>query len=197
MCSEFDCGCSPTSGNCHSLEVLDLMPPDDDDNQMPADSGDELVEGTVDDSELDEMFAGLNHQQSHAVMALMSEASIDRAASRAGVSTRTLHRWMTQVDFQRAYRLARRQAFQQATTIVVKYAPVAVSTLVRILSDRDAPPHAQVTAAGLLLRFGRESIQLDDVMARVDALEAALSSNRKSVAPGGNGAPADHWRPLT
>jgi len=174
-----------------------MMPPDDDDTDMPADSGGELVEGSVDDEGIDDLFAGLNHQQAHAVMALMSEASIDRAAARADVSTRTLHRWMSQVDFQRAYRLARRQAFQQATAIVVKYAPVAVSTLVRIVSDRDAPPHAQVTAAGLLLRFGRESIQLDDVMARVDALEAALSSNRKNVAPGGTGAPSHHWRPLT
>jgi len=176
----------------------------DEDNQMPTHAEGELIEGTIDDAELDEMFAGLTHPQVHAVMALMSEASIDRAAARAGVTPRSIHRWLNKPKFQRAYRMARRQAFQQATALIVKYAPVAVSTLVRIVTDRSAPHHAQVTAAGLLLRFGRESIQLDDVMARVDALETALNSNRKSGASGfrgsgvrGTGAPADHWRPLT
>lgn len=157
-----------------------MIPPEHD-NDTPANSGGELVEGSVDDEDIDGMFAGLSFRQTNAVMALMSETTIERAASRAGIKPRTLHRWLKEPEFMRAYRLARRQAFQHATAIVVKYAPVAVSTLVRILSDRNAPPNAQVTAAGLLLRFGRESIQLDEVMSRIDEIEAAVRASQKST----------------
>ena len=53
------------------------------------------------------------------------------------------------------------------------YAPLAVNTLAAIMSDKDAPTHSRVTAASTLLKFGREGIELDDLAARLEALEYA------------------------
>ena len=41
------------------------------------------------------------------------------------------------------------------------------------MADRETPAHARVTAATAILKFGREGIELDDLAARIDALELA------------------------
>jgi len=150
------------------------------DSGLPALTSRESEEG---DASQDEMFAELTHQQTHALLALMSEASIERAAGRARVSPRTLHRWLRQPTFQRAYRIARRQAFQQAIGLIVKYAPVAVSTLVKTLTDPTAPHHSKVAAAGLILRFGRDGIELDDIATRIDVIESMVTARSSTLHP--------------
>ena len=47
-----------------------------------------------------------------------------------------------------------------------------MTTLARVMADPNAPHTAKVSAATAMLRFGRESIELDDLAARVEALEA-------------------------
>ena len=48
------------------------------------------------------------------------------------------------------------------------------------MMDDDAPASAKVAAATTLLRFGREGIELDDLAARVEALEQAAPQRLKS-----------------
>ena len=78
---------------------------------------------------------------------------------------------MDDPDFSRAYRKARREAFGQAIALTQRYAPLAVNTLAKVMTDEDAPASAKVAAATTLLRFGREGLELDDLAARVEALE--------------------------
>jgi len=68
-----------------------------------------------------------------------------------------------------------------------RYAPVAVATLVKVMGDAACPPGARVTAAGVLLRFGREGIELDDLAERVETLERA-DTGTTAAAPGGRAA---------
>ena len=51
--------------------------------------------------------------------------------------------------------------------------PHSVQTLVQIMTDKAAPHSARVSAAGLMMKFGRESIELDDVVERVERLETS------------------------
>jgi len=145
-------------------------PGDDDDLAPPEGEGSAHAHDEGEDS-----FAGLNHRQSQAIIALMSEPSIERAAAKAGINERTLRRWLDVPDFQRAYRAARRQTFNQAIGLVVKYATLAVSTLVQTMADKDASHHAKVAAATAILKFGREGIELDDLSGRIEAIEASLN----------------------
>ena len=52
-----------------------------------------------------------------------------------------------------------------------RYAPLAVNTLAQVMMDDGAPSSSKVAAATTILRFGREGIELDDLAARVEALE--------------------------
>ncbi|MCZ6835785.1 MAG: hypothetical protein O7G85_08430 [Planctomycetota bacterium] len=116
-------------------------------------------------------FDVLNPKQERAILALLLEPTITKAAKTAEVSHRTLVRWLAEEEFNRLYRKARREAFSQAIGLTQHYAPLAVNTLATIMADTSAPSHARVTAASTLLKFGREGIELDDLAARVEALE--------------------------
>ena len=71
-----------------------------------------------------------------------------------------------------AYRAARRQAFDQAIALTQRYASLAVTTLAKVMADASAANAAKVSAATAMLKFGRESIELDDLAARIETLES-------------------------
>jgi len=115
---------------------------------------------------------GLNQAQEKAILALLAEPSLTRAAKVCGITERTLYRWLREEKvFISAYRRARREAFSQAIGLTQRYAPVAVTTLVKVMTDDSAPHTAKVSAATTLLRFGRDGVELDDLQERVEALE--------------------------
>jgi hypothetical protein len=117
---------------------------------------------------------GLSAKQDRAIQALLQEPTIGRAAAAAGVGERTLHRWLTEPVFRSAVLAARRQAFSHAIGLTARYVPVAVATLVKVMQDGTTPPAAKVTAAAVLMKFGRESIELDDLAERIEVLERGM-----------------------
>jgi len=122
----------------------------------------------------------LDAKQEVAILALLNEPNIKKAAETAGIGERTLHRWLDEPDFSRSYRRARRLAFSQAISMTQKYAPVAVQTLIKVATDSAAPFAAKVSAATALLKFSRESIELDELAERVEALEAVTAKSEES-----------------
>ena len=62
-----------------------------------------------------------------------------------------------------------------------RYAPLAVNTLAQVMMDDNAPSSSKVSAATTILRFGREGIELDDLAARLEALESATPQREKSA----------------
>lgn len=90
---------------------------------------------------------GLTQAQEQAITALLTEPTIARAAQAVGVSERTLHRWLARPDFRAHYLKARRNVFDQAVALTHKYAPLAVNTLARTLSDPSAPWATRTAAA--------------------------------------------------
>lgn len=126
----------------------------------------------------------LTARQEKAIVALLAEPTIARAATAAGVGERTLHKWIRQPDFGAAYRRARREAFAQAIAGAHRLAAAAVQTLARIMLDTAAPYPSRVAAASALLRFSREAIELDDIAGRVEALEAGLEVAGSELATG-------------
>lgn len=81
--------------------------------------------------------------------------------------------------FAKAFRKARREAFSQAIAACQKYTPLAVHALAKIVTDGSVQASARVSAASALLKFGRESIELDDLADRIDTLERDVE--RKGV----------------
>ncbi|MCC5823392.1 MAG: hypothetical protein LAT64_02550 [Phycisphaerales bacterium] len=114
----------------------------------------------------------LTRPQEAAILALLSEPSIAAAAEKAQVSERTLHRWLKEEPhFLAEYRRARREAFAQAIGLTQRSATAAVGTLLRVMHDTKATWSSRVAAATQVLKFARESIELDDLAVRVEQLE--------------------------
>jgi hypothetical protein len=136
------------------------------------------IESADDDGE--GLNQGLEPRQERAIIALLNEPTIAKAADTAGVGERTLHRWLEQDQkFSKAYRRARREAFSHAIALTNRYAPHAVNTLVKVMSDSTAPHSARVSASVAMLRFSREGIELDDMVARIEALEEAAAKTEQ------------------
>lgn len=122
--------------------------------------------------------ADLNANQERAIVALINETSVARAAEVAGINQTTLHRWLKDDAFSTAYRHARREAFNQAIALTQRYSPLAVNTLAQVMMDQTASHASKVAAASAMLKFGREGIELDDLAGRVESLEQALGGDR-------------------
>jgi hypothetical protein len=103
---------------------------------------------------------------------LITQPTISKAAEVAGVPERTLYRWLRDDKFRTAYRNARRQVFGQAIALSQKYTPIAVNVLAKVMTDPVANNASKVAAASALMKFGRESIELDDLVERIEKLES-------------------------
>lgn len=118
----------------------------------------------------------LSTSQQKAIVALLAEPTIKQAAEAAAVGERTLHRWLSEPEFAAAYRQARREATGQAVAQLQKAAGGAAVILASIAEDKANPPAARVSAARAILDYAVRAIELEDISARLEALEAQLAS---------------------
>jgi Helix-turn-helix of insertion element transposase len=114
---------------------------------------------------------GLTRKQEDAIAALLSQRSVDEAARSAGVSVRTLWRWLQLPEFLYAYRKARRDTFSQSVARLQQASTAAVSTLLKIMVDINAPAASRVRAADCVLNHARSAIEVEDIEVRVSELE--------------------------
>ena len=121
----------------------------------------------------------LSQKHEEAILALINEASVAKAALKVGVAERTLYRWLEDPQFNAAYRRARREAYSQAIGLVQRYSSMAVNALAKVVADSGSPPSARVSAATAILKIGRDGIELDDLAARVEVLEQSAKQEQK------------------
>jgi hypothetical protein len=114
----------------------------------------------------------LSRKQDQVITALVTCASITEAAAHCELAEVTLRRWLKQDGFQAAYREARRAVVQHAITQVQRATGEAVETLRSVMQDADAPASARVSAAKAVLETAVKTVELEDLEARIAALEA-------------------------
>jgi hypothetical protein len=122
--------------------------------------------------------SNFGRKMEEAIVALLSARNLEEAARGAGVSIATMLRWMKRGEFQAAYRQARREAFSQSMARLQQASSAAVSTLLRIMVDQNAPASSRVRAADCVLDHSSKAIEIEDIQVRVTELErltAALS----------------------
>ena len=117
--------------------------------------------------------AKFTRKKEEAIAALLTQRNIEEAARAVGIGTQTLLRWMKVPDFDKAYREARRAAFSQSVARLQQASGAAVSTLLKIMVDPGAPASTRVRAADSVLDHSAKSIEIEDIEARVAALERA------------------------
>jgi hypothetical protein len=121
----------------------------------------------------------LGSKQEAAVLALLASRSVEDAARTAGVTPRTLYRWMKEPAFNAAYRVAKRDAYGQAIARLHQMASAAVSTLAKVMVDPGTPPATKVRAADSILNHTTKAIEIEDIDARVTELERAGETSKK------------------
>jgi hypothetical protein len=115
--------------------------------------------------------AKFGRKQEDAVAGLLSQRSIDEAARVAGISSRTLLRWLQMPEFQAAYRQACRAAYSQSAARSQQASGPAVATLLKIMVDPNAPASSRVRAAHYVLNHATKAIEIEDLEERIQRLE--------------------------
>jgi hypothetical protein len=81
----------------------------------------------------------LDRQKEQAIAALLAKPTIEEAAAAAGIGYATLRRWLQDPGFASEYRRARRDLVSQVAAQLQSAAGEAVSALVAIVRDAEAP----------------------------------------------------------
>ena len=111
-------------------------------------------------------------QRERTITALLSSNTLEGAARKAGISKRTLLRWMEQEDFRACYRKAKGDVLRTATAILTRNSGKAALTLTKIFSGKPTENQsARVSAARATLRLALEAFALEDLEERLRRLE--------------------------
>jgi hypothetical protein len=124
--------------------------------------------------------AKFGRKRDEAIIALLSQRNVEEAAKSIGLAPKTLLRWLQMPEFDEAYRKARRAAFSQSTARLQQATGAAVSTLLKIMVDPNAPASTRVRAADSVLDHASKAIEIEDVEVRVAELERAAELTKSS-----------------
>ena len=120
----------------------------------------------------------MTRKQDDLLAALLTSPSVMAAAKKAGVSESSARRWMKLSAFAEAYRDARREGVTHAIALLQRNTHAAVAAILRNLSE-DQQPAIQLRAAELALKFAMEGIELEDLAARIEELEARFTEQQR------------------
>jgi hypothetical protein len=82
-------------------------------------------------------------------------------------------------EFDAAYRAAKRAAYGQAIARLQQAMPLAVQAMLKVLVDPATPASVRVRAAEVIANHSHKAIEIEDVEARVSALEEAAGEQGK------------------
>ena len=115
---------------------------------------------------------GKSRFRQNAITCLLAASSLEDAATQAGISKRTLLRWLADEDFRQQYMAAKADVLKMATGILAGNATAAANTLEKIFSANPQPHQgARVAAASATLRLALDAFALESLDERIRALE--------------------------
>ena len=117
--------------------------------------------------------AKFGRKKEEAIAALLTYRTIEEAARAVNVSTKTLLRWQKEPEFDAGYRAAKRAAYAQAIARLQQASSAAVTTLLKVMVEPGTPPSTKVRAADSVLNHAAKAIEIEEIEARVAALERA------------------------
>jgi len=116
----------------------------------------------------------LSPAQRRCVVALLTAGGAGQAAATAGVSVRTVRRWLADPAFTTAVRDAGRSSAREAMSGLLASQRLAVEVLRGLLDDQS--PSTRLRAAACLLDHGARALEVD-VDERLDCVEQRLEES--------------------
>lgn len=122
--------------------------------------------------------AKFGRKKEQAIVALLSQRTVEEAARAIDVVPNTLLRWMKEPEFDSAYRAAKRAAFGQSIARLHHLSSAAVTTLGKVMLEPGTPPATRVRAADSILDHTIKAIEIEGLEARLTELERAAETNK-------------------
>ena len=101
----------------------------------------------------------MHARKQKALAALMASPTVAQAAKVAGISERTMYRYMDDDEFATAYKDAMKRISDETAARLIRSMGPAVNTLDEIAKDGRASPHARVQAANSILSHGMRALE--------------------------------------
>jgi len=114
----------------------------------------------------------LTAQEMRALAALLDRPTRTSAAAAVGITERTLRRWMRKPAFAAALREAQHEIVRETSSRLIAASGKAVTALLLVMVNKDAPPAARVAASKAVLEHAQRAYELGAVDERLGALEA-------------------------
>ena len=111
-----------------------------------------------------------------ALIALLTQPTVKQAAEASGISQPSLFRFLQDKDFRAEYHKAKKALLDAALGDLQKATGRAVAVLSEIMEDTEATPGARVSAAKAVLSFSIQVGQLEDILERLEKVEAATEA---------------------
>ena len=109
-----------------------------------------------------------------AVLALLQEPTIEKAAARCGISEVTLWRWQQRKDFQELYQAARLRITEAAIAQIQQASVEAVEVLRDVMKKAYKNPAARVSAAKIIFEIAFNATELNRIEDRLTELEEKI-----------------------
>ena len=106
-----------------------------------------------------------------AIIALLEEATVEKAAAAANVSPATLRRWMAVEEFKGRLRQAERKCLSREFARLQRAAGLAVDTLIRVMKNKTATDAACVHAAECVLKYAYKGTEQEDLAVEIAQLK--------------------------
>lgn len=129
--------------------------------------------------------ARFRHKMEQAVAALLSCRNVEEAARAAGIGRNTLKRWMSQPEFDAAYRETRSALLSQAVARLEGAADAAAKTVLKIMLSPNEPAGARLRAAEIVLEQAAKASSIEDLHARIADLERNAGLKKTSASSTG------------
>jgi hypothetical protein len=117
-------------------------------------------------------------QREQLILALLQQPGLEKAAASIGISGTTAWRISKTHEFQEEYRQARRETFSQSIARLQHAASAAVSTLLKVMVDGDAPAASRVRAAHWVLGHASDALLQEDLGVRIEELEQNIGTSK-------------------
>jgi hypothetical protein len=115
-------------------------------------------------------------KKEEAIAALLSHRSVEEAARAVDLNPNTLLRWLQVAEFKAAYRRARWEAVSQAVARMQQATGAAGTVALKLMTDPNVPAAVRLRAAEFVFDRAIKGVELEDIEARVAALEATAAS---------------------
>ena len=122
----------------------------------------------------------LGAKKEGAIIALLTSRSVEDAARAADVPLRSLYRWLKEPEFDAAYRKAKRAAFGQAVSRLQQGTGAAAAVMLKLMVDSGVPASTRLRAADCVFTHAKSAIEMEEIEARVAALEQAAELTKQS-----------------